>query len=219
LGFVTINWPGIIGCFTAMNADGVTFNINDTNGFPPVQTSGFLPRILIYREAIESARAVSALADVENVLKARVTSTPQNLMVTMPYSGNNDASVVFEYDGYYLLDGGVTVREPNIGKDYQVCTNHCRERKQPISCERYLLLSTQLEAITASAGTTHLTLENAWELLDAVVVNNPTHHRVIFEPNKKLMHVALSVISPAPQRNTITLNVSELLAGNIDTSD
>jgi hypothetical protein len=140
-------------------------------------------------------------------------------MVTIPYSGDNDASVVFEYDGNYTIDGGVTVRDPNIGKDYQVCTNHCRERRPPIPCERYLLLSAQLEAIAASAGTTHLTLEKAWELLDAVVVNNPTHHRVLFEPNKKLMHVALSVISPAPQRNTVTLNVSELLAGIIETSD
>jgi hypothetical protein len=76
-----------------------------------------------------------------------------------------------------------------------------------------LLLSAQLQAIAASAGTTHLTLENAWELLEGVLVNNPTHHRVIFEPNKKLMHVALSVVSPAQQRSTVTLNVAELLAG------
>ena len=216
-GFVTINWPGIIGCFTVMNSEGVTLNINDTNGYPPAQTSGFHPRILIYREAIESAHAGIALNDVENVLKARITSTPQNLMITMPYSGDNQGSVVFEYDGNLTVDGGVTVREPDSTKFFQICTNHCRQRKQPTECWRFSLLSGQLESIAASRGVEHLTQEKAWELLDNVAVNNPTHHRVVFEPNQKLVHVALSVVNPAPQCNAVTLNVSELLKGTLNT--
>ncbi len=217
LGFVTINWPGIIGCSTVMNAEGVTLNINNTNGYPPTQTSGFHPRILIYREAIESAHAGTALDDVENVLKARMTSTPQNLMVTMPYSGDNQGSVVFEYDGNISVDNGVTVREPDSTKFFQICTNHCRERKQPIVCERFSLLSEQLESIAASGGAYHLTKEKAWELLDDVAVNNPTHHRVVFQPNQKLMHIALSVVRPAPQFNAVTLDVSKLLDGTFNT--
>lgn len=213
LGFVTINWPGIIGCFTVMNAEGVTLNINDTNGYPPIQTFGFYPRILIYREAIESAHAVTAINDIENILKARMTSTPQNLMITMPYGGNNQTSAVFEYDGNVLINSGVTTRKPDSTKFFQICTNHCRERKQPIVCERFSLLSGELENIAASGGTDHLTREKAWELLEGVAQGSGTHHRVIFEPNQKLMHVSLSVVIPALQYNAVTLNVSELLQG------
>ena len=213
LGFVTINWPGIIGCFTVMNEEGVTLNINDTNGYSPTETSGFHPRILIYREAIESAHAETAVSDVENVLKSRMTSTPQNLMVTMPHMNGNACSVVFEYDGDLSVENGVTVREPEDGILYQICTNHCRERKPPVECDRYALLSTQLEELATNAGENRLTKEKAWELLEGVAQGSGTHHRVIFEPNQKLIHVALSVVVPAPQYDAVTLNVSELLAG------
>lgn len=213
LGFVHIIWPGVIGCFTAMNEEGVTLNINDTNGYEASQTSGFHPRILIYREVIESVHAETALSDAENVLKSRMTSTPQNLMVTIPNNNGNTCSVVFEYDGNLSIDNGVTVREPENGKSYQICTNHCRERKSPTACDRYTLLNAKLDSIATSEGVKHLTKEIAWELLDTVAINNPTHHRVIFEPNQKLMHVALSVAEPAPQYDAVTFNVSELLDG------
>ena len=213
LGFVTVNWPGIIGCFTVMNSEGVTLNINNTNGYSPTQTSGFHPRIFIYREAIESAHAGTALNDVENVLKSRMTSTPQNLMVTVPHNDGNACSVAFEYDGNRSIDNGVTVRGPEESKCYQICTNHCRERKPPIYCWRYSQLSVQLESIATSGGANYLTQEKAWELLEGVAQGNGTHHRVIFEPNKKLMHVALSVVVPAPQYNAVTLSVSALLDG------
>ena len=219
LGFVTIGWPGSLGCFTAMNAEGVTLNINNTNGFPPEATSGFHPRILTYREVVESSHAQTATEDAAAVLRSQKTATPQNLMITMPYTGSNQASVVFEYDGRYSLDDGATIREPYSGQDYQICTNHCRKRKPPINCSRYSLLNAQLDLIAASEGANHLTLDKAWELLEAVALDNPTHHRVIFEPNKKLMHVALSVVEPAPQRDTVTFSVEELLRGVFEGSD
>lgn len=159
LGFVSIVWPGTIGCFTAMNEEGVTLNINDSNGYPATQTSGFHPSILIYREAIESAHAGTALKDVENVLKSRITTTPQNLMVTMPYCDGNKGSVVFEYDGNISIDNRATAREPEEFENYRIFTNHCRKRKSPISCQRYSLLSEQLESIAASAGARQLTRE------------------------------------------------------------
>lgn len=217
LGFVTTNWPGMIGCFTVMNEEGVTLNINDTNGYDATQTGSFHPRILIYREAIEAAHAGTALSDVENVLRSRHTSTPQNLMVTMPHNDGNACSVVFEYDGNLSVENGVTVREPETGKFYQICTNHCRERKLPIDCWRYSLLSGELEGIAASGGVSHLTKNKAWDLLESVAQGNGTHHRVIFEPNQKLMHVALSVVIPCPQYNAVTLDVLALLEGNLTT--
>ncbi len=219
LDFVTINWPGIIGCSTAMNSEGVTLNINNTNGYPPTQSSGFHPRILIYREAIESAHAESALNDVKEVLLGRITSTPQNLMITMPHSGTDPSSVVFEYDGNLLIDGGVSVREPDATDLFQICTNHCRVRKPPIACQRYSFLYTELGGIAADSGETYLSKKKAWELLDAVALSNPTHHRVIFEPNLKIMHVGLSVVNPNPQWNAVTFNISDLINGNIQNTN
>jgi len=218
LGFVHIIWPGVIGCFTAMNEDGVTLNINDTNGYEPTETDGFHPRILIYREVIESAHDETAFSEAEDVLKSRITSTPQNLMITIPHNNGNICSVVFEYDGSLSIDNGVTVREPDPDKSYQICTNHCRERKDPVPCDRYTLLNAQLESIAANGGEINLTHEKTWELLDAVAVNDPTHHRVVFEPNQKLMHIALSVAEPAPLYDAVTLNISELLDGTFNTN-
>ena len=125
--------------------------------------------------------------------------------------------MVFEYDGNLSVESGVTVREPEASKPYQICTNHCRERKDPIACWRYDLLRAQLDSIAVSGGVKSLTQEKVWELLDAVAINNPTHHRVIFEPNQTLMHVALSVDEPAPSYYAITLNVAELLGGIFNT--
>ncbi len=141
LGFVTINWPGVIGCFTVMTAEGVTLNNNATNDYPAAQISGFHPRIWIYLEAIESAHAGAALNDVENVLKTRMTATPQNLIISMPNNSDNQCSVVFEYDGNISVENWVTVREPDASKLYQICTNHCKERKPSVDCWRYSLLS------------------------------------------------------------------------------
>ncbi len=213
MGYVSINWPGIIGCYTAMNAEGVTLSTHDTNGHSPTATTGFSPRLLIYREAIESAHAGTAQEDVEAVFRARMTTTPQNMMLTFPSSAGNTGSVVFEYDGDLSVTGGVSVREPDGIESFQICTNHCRERVLPTECWRYSLLEGQLESIAASGGANHLTSEMVWALLDSIALGNSTHHRVVFEPDELLMHFAFSVDVPAPACTFITLNVTELLAG------
>jgi hypothetical protein len=65
--------------------------------------------------------------------------------------------------------------------------------------------------IDISGGKKHLTRPGAWKLARSVPLPDiVTYHRVIFEPNKRLMHVAFPADGSASR--TITLNVSELLA-------
>ncbi len=213
LGFVTINTPGDIGCPTGMNAEGVTINRNAGNSESPFTHTNYYPRYLTYRTAIESAHAVTAVQDVNKVLRERQTNGSIILMISFPYTGNNKCSVVFEYDGNLAQDNGVTVREPEASKSYQIATNHYRERQQAIDCWRYTLLSEKLNEIVMSGGTTHLTTEKAWVLLEMVAVSGSLLlDSAVFEPNKKLMHVAFSENGqPAPLCLVATLNVSEMI--------
>jgi hypothetical protein len=175
---------------------------------------GYYPRLLVYREALETVDTTEPLNDILNVLENRLTRTPQNLMFTFPYDGQNPGSIVFEYDGNITIDNGVTVRAASTEDLYQICTNHCRLRKDPIDCWRYNLINDELINIHQSNGTEYLTKEKSWEILDAVALNNITHHRVLFEPNKKRMHVALSVQTSSPQYEAVEIDIVELLSVN-----
>lgn len=107
----------------------------------------------------------------------------------------------------------MTVREADEESSFQICTNHYRERRQPIECWRYSSLREEFLNLAVSQGASLLTLGKAWELLDSVALGSSTHHRVIFEPNRLLMHIALSVAVPATQCQFVTLNVAELTEG------
>jgi len=213
LGFVSINTPGDIGCPTGMNAEGVTINRNAGNGSPSSAASSYYPRYLTYRTAIESAHAGTVVRDVKNVLEGRQTDGTIILMMSFPFTGNNKGSVVFEYDGNLSITNGVTVREPGASNSFQITTNHYRERRQPVDCERYTLLIGELNEIAVSGGTMHFTTEKAWNLLESVCAGGGlTLDSTVFEPNKKLMHVAFAENGvSAPSCRVVTLNVAELI--------
>jgi len=66
-----------------------------------------------------------------------------------------------------------------------------------------------------------LDIDGAWKILrsvarpSGVVFHLVTYHSVVFEPNKRRMHVAFSKNGrPAPQCEPVTLNIAELLAGD-----
>ncbi len=217
LGWVSITWPGYIGCLTGMNAEGVTVSMHDVRMGPPAVTTGFTPRGLSLRDAIESAHAASAVKDIARVLRARVSVVGNNVHVTKPCTGESAGSVVFEYDGTLPRTGGVTVRAPNEGS-YQLCTNHYVKRAEPIACDRYQTIHARLVALAAHQET--LDVDGAWEILRSVVrpsgiaTHLLTYQSVVFEPNRHRMHVAFSRDGkPAPQCKAVTVNVLGLLAG------
>jgi len=147
------------------------------------------------------------------VLEGRQTDGTIILMMSFPFTGNNKGSVVFEYDGNLSITNGVTVREPGASNFFQIATNHYRERRQPVDCERYTLLIGELNEIAVSGGTMHFTTEKAWNLLESVCAGGGlTLDSTVFEPNKKLMHVAFAENGvSAPSCRVVTLNVAELI--------
>ncbi len=215
LGWVSITWPGYVICTTGMNAEGVTVSMHDAGGLPPSTNNGFTPRGLALREAIESAHAATAFEDVARVLRERVCAVGNNIMVTRPRGDNVPAAAVFEYDGYLPNDKGVTIRNARKGENFIACTNHYRKRAEPVSCGRYSRLSKRLERIAGAGGRKHLTQKTARTMLDRVSMEGIiTHHSVVFEPNKRLMHVAFATDGKhAPRCKFVTLDVTKLLQG------
>jgi hypothetical protein len=138
------------------------------------------------------------------------------MMVTRPYTGDGPGAVVFEFDGDLSDGGGVTMRAPEGDNPFQICTNHFRKRSSPVSCGRYAQLNGVLERIAASERKRHVTLKRAWKMLAGVSMDGGiTHHSVVFEPNKHLMHVAFAKNGQHASRcEPVTLDVTKLVAGD-----
>lgn len=213
LGWASITYPGFIGCITGMNGAGVTVAMHDAPSLPPSLQSGFTPRALALRAAVESAHASTVFEDVKRVLRGRVCAVGNNVMVTRPNADDGQAAVVFEYDGHLLRDGGVTVRTAREGEDFIACTNHYRKRQPPTPCGRYLNLRSVLERIAGEGGQQHVKAERAWKMLrGASSAGAFTHYAVLFEPNKRLLHAAFAGNGKqGPDCKPVTFDVSELL--------
>ena len=213
LGWVSLTWPGYLGCSTGMNSEGVTIAMHDAGARGPVHAGGFTPRSFAHREALEHAKSATAFEDVGKVLRSRLCAVGNNIMVTRAHPENGAAAVVFEYDGFQTLDVGATQRDPAEGEEYIVCTNHHRVRAQPVTCGRYEGLYNGLRRLVSSER--KVTQDRAWKLLRGACMSGIlTHHSVVFEPDKGLMHVAFSEKGlDAAHCKPLTLNVKELLAG------
>jgi isopenicillin-N N-acyltransferase-like protein len=214
LAFVSVCWAGIIGCITGMNEKGIVLTSHDARGLAPSVRTGFHPYMLTFRSVIESTSPGTSIQNAEDVLKSRVTGIGKNLMITIPSGRDGPAAVVFELDGDLTKENGFTKRFPRESDSYLICTNHFRLRKKPAGdCERYALLLRSLERINQNNAEKKVTIELIWNLLKHVVIPGwRTHHSVVFEPDKKLMHVALAETgNDAPFCQSVTLDVSNLL--------
>jgi len=217
LAFVSVSWIGIIGCITGMNEKGIVLTSHDASGLASSIHTGFHPYMLTFRSVIESTSPGTSIQNVEDVLKSRVTGIGKNLMISIPSGKDGPASVVFELDGNLTKENGFTKRFPRESDSYLICTNHFRMRKKPAgNCERYALLLRSLERINQDNAEKKVTVEVIWDLLKNVVIPGlRTHHSVVFEPDKKLMHVALAETEiDAPFCPTVTFDVSSLLKLN-----
>jgi len=212
--FASVSWAGIIGCITGMNDKGIVLTSHDASGLAPFVRTGFHPYMLTFRSVIESTSPGTAIQDVENALRSRVTGIGKNLMITIPSGTDGPASVVFEVDGDLSQGHGFTKRLPREAESFLVSTNHFRLRMEPSgTCERYALLQDRLGRIRRDPGETRVSAALTWDLLRRVVIPGwRTHHSVVFEPDKKLMHVALAEAgTDAPFRPPVTIDVSSLL--------
>ncbi|MCK6455781.1 MAG: C45 family autoproteolytic acyltransferase/hydrolase [Phycisphaerae bacterium] len=214
-GWVSLAWPGFIGCMTGMNEHGVTISIHDVPGPTPERPFGFVPRGLALREAIEQAEGRDAIEDVARVVRRRVVAVATNVMVSRPYAGALDdvPAAVIEYDGVLSDADGVTVRRPEPGLTNLQCTNHYRQRRPAERCSRYETISAALRRRVK------LNVDLAWEIVASAAAPQPTlprmlsYHSVVFEPNARRIHVAFATkTAKAADRPRRMLDVRKLLA-------
>lgn len=215
LSSVMIGWPCFIGCLTGMNSKGVMVSLHDAPGRPVSDVSHLMPRALALREALENARAATAIEDVARVLEKRTSAVGNNVPIAFPYDGRHAPAAVFEYDGDLERDGGVTLRLPESAAGslacMLACTNHYRKRGEPTACDRYEKIESRLKS--ARAAGRKIGVPEAWQILKGVEVAGRvfTFHSVVFEPNRMRMHVAFSSeSSPAPEKRPVEVNVGEL---------
>lgn len=215
-GWVAITWPSYVGCITGMNSEGVNVATHDARGRPSSVTSGFTPSAWTFRRAVELAAADTAFEDIARVVRAEVSAVGENMVVSRPSAKGQPAAAVIEFDGDQTTGQGVTVRLPRADLHYLVCTNHFVERGKPRPCVRYERLEGVLGQISGSKGKRHVTLKRAWKMLgDLEVPDTIMYHGVVFEPNKRLMHVAFAKPGvDAPKCRHVTLDVTRLLAGD-----
>ncbi len=218
--WVSITWAGMIGCYTGMNEEGVTISMHDCRPGPPSVSSGFVPRSLALRDAIETASAASALGDVEQILRERPTMFGNNIHVSSPFTGKNIPAAVFEYDPNRKLDGGVTRRtaEPDSGlpnSKSMICTNHYRLRMQPIACERFdtirgSLLSLAMDGKGVDRRTAFGIMHQASQRGDGVL----TAHTVYMLPNSRELYLSpATATQSAPTDIVWRLRLDDLFAG------
>lgn len=216
IGWAAVTWPTYIGCLTGMNAEGVTVATHDARGYPPSVDSGFTPYGWTFRKALESARAASVVDDIAGAIRDGVSVVGNNMMVNCPYTGQGSGAFVFEFDGDLSRGGGLTIRKPPPADSFLVCTNHFRQRAQPIGCGRYTRLEGVLRKHADSQGKRHIDHKRAWKMLAGSSTDDTlTYHSVVFEPNERLMHVAFTEdTKDAPGCRKVTLDVARLVAGD-----
>lgn len=224
LAWVSVTWPGFIGCLTGMNAEGVTVCMHDVRAEPPSMPFGFTPRGLALRQVIERAHAATAMQDGRDVLTKCLSRVGNNVVVSAPcLSGKSRPSVVFEYDGRVLDSSGVTVRTARLAgeerpdKAFLVCTNHFVKRAKPERCSRYETIDHLLSERATAAKSINVVA--AWEILRSVAQKSPpegrgllTYHSVVFEPNARRMHVAVTQDGiTAPNCKSVTVQLDDVL--------
>lgn len=215
-GLVSLFFPTCIGTTTAMNGDGLTASMLDVVPRNPALQERFVCRTLTHRDVLEAAHPRDALADSATILRRRPALMGENVFVSRPFTGTGVGALVFEHDGYVPDGEGVTVREPERDTCFLVCTNHYRKRAQPhpqLDCPRYATLTGKLQEIAESRGAKHVTVDVAWQMLESAPLRElRTYHRAVFEPNKRLMHVALPENGdPKSHGKIVTLDLQKLL--------
>jgi hypothetical protein len=199
---IEISGPGVFGASTAMNEQGVVVAMHDERGLPAAKApSGFWPRILALRQALEGARAATAVEDVAEALRGKAPMMGCNVHVSMPVRKGATGTLpsVIEWDGNPLSEG-VTVRGPrgSAACGSVACTNHYLKRREPAagpggnSEERLRLLSDAIAA--AETAKTPIDLSKAKAMMDSVARSGgaTTYLSVIAFPDSRKMVVALT---------------------------
>ena len=128
LATLDLSGPGVLGVSTVMNREGIVLMQHDEGGLPAQATSGFTPRLLVNRDAIESLRLGLEPDQIVQLFSGKTVITGTNSHISFP-SRNSLRACVVEWDGN-SHGGGATFRLPDEETSI-ICTNHFLERRLP----------------------------------------------------------------------------------------
>ncbi len=154
--WATVSAPGMIGCITGLNEDGVFASVHDV--FLPLRRleKGYSPRLLVLRRLMETCEPRDLEGQARPILEARKPMFDNAILLAAPVADGSPPAVVFEYNSDYSKDKGVTVRTPadneeKLSREMITCTNHFRKRLKPgfnLTYYRYPLMRRVLMAKT-----------------------------------------------------------------------
>jgi hypothetical protein len=188
--FVSIGFPGMLGCISGMNDAGLavaTLEVYATSdGSPRLDAKG-IPYTMCFRRLLEECTTV---AEAEKLLRSMPRTTMNNLAVCDKRGG-----AVFE-----ITPRNVVVRRGDAG--LCACTNHFRSKDlcvpKEMICERYpKLVDTPAEIVANRVPTNgdaprtpRLSLADVARKLNAANQGDLTLHTMVFEPASLRLHLA-----------------------------
>lgn len=218
MDFVSLNWPGQIGCVTAMNADGVTLAIHDTPGVLFDPALKYRPRLLQMRSAIEAAAGHTAFRDAARALASGPTIVGNNVHMSRPARFGTQPAAVLEYDGRTDKGPGVTIRTaaenaPGVPDHALICTNHYRARRSPVPCDRFAKMQAELRR--RADAQEPLSIRHARVLMSSVARRHQrlfTLHTVYFLPDRRALELSVSTRTiPAAEIEPVRFSLDDLL--------
>lgn len=214
--WISINWPGDMGCTTGMNEEGVTVSQQDVNSSISDIQSGYTPDNLIHRLIVENASATDVETSVTTILQNNHSALGCAPLISWPNNNISYAAIVPEFDGVTNNNNGFDIRVPESGDEFIISANHFRLRNTPMQdCWRYNLLIDRMNDIKDGIDPL-LTKNISTEILQLTPIPELVcMHSVVFEPNKGLIHIAFTDgINHAPEKQFVTFNLAELLMLN-----
>jgi isopenicillin-N N-acyltransferase like protein len=173
--FVSIGFPGMIGCLSGMNDAGLALAVHEVHKTKDHSVSldpKGIPYTLAFRRLLEECTTVE---EAEKLLRGMKRTTMLNLAVC-----DKSGGAIFE-----ITTKTVVVRKPE--DEVCTCTNHfvSKELGAGVACDRLPKLDAVREAKTK------LGLAEVAKKLDAVNQGAATLQTMVFEPASLKLHLAI----------------------------
>lgn len=179
--FVSVGFPGMLGCFSGMNDAGLAVANHEVfltrDGAPMFDPKG-TPYTFCYRRILEEC---TTLEEAEKLLRSTPRTTLQSLAVCDRRSGG-----VLE-----LTPRNVVLRRSERG--IAACANHFRT--EPLA---RFLVSPRYRILSGAHRLDKLGLDDVARKLDEVNLGRLTIQTMIFEPDPLVLHLAIG--SPPTSR-------------------
>ena len=197
--WIAVGWPGLLGQYTGMNADGVVVCLHDGyNIKKSPKEGGCIARGLLLRRMLEEVDCLTAdpAPQAAKMAGAHGSACGNLFHLSWPAAAaakrSEAPSAVLEFEPH---DDTVQIRRATDGKSL-VLTNHFRVRAKPVACERFKNISAGIELLEKAAKP--IGLMEARKLL--MCAEQPVAaHSVYFFPDRLVLQVALTrnnVMSP-----------------------